>query len=161
MTDVNREALPSDADDRLAHGTYAPLDETVPITRESEVVTVPPAGVEKHGTHTLEPVAVMPPIVTVVVFPYCVHASAPVDGSDREDRIVPELDLTVSRVSEAADRVKGEAPSPTRSTTMDEAGNTVCVGVGVPDDEAVEDGVFVGVRVPVGVTVAAGDDVGT
>ena len=161
MTDVNREALPSDADDRLAHGAYAPLEETVPITRESAVVTVPPAGVEKHGTHTLEPVAVMPPIVTVVVLPYCVHASAPVDGSDREDRIVPELDLTVSRVSGAADSVKGEAPSPTRNTTMDEAGNTVCVGVGVPDDDAVEDGVFVAVRVPVGVTVATGDDVGT
>ena len=67
------------------------------------------------------------------------------------------MDLTVSRVSGAADSVKGEAPSPTRSTTMDVPGYTVCVAVGVPvlvevvDGEDVDDGVAVTAAVDVGV----------
>ena len=87
MTEENRVEEPRDAYDRLAHCAYAPLADTVPITRASVVATVPPAGVEKHGTHTLAPVGdvVMPPIVSVVVMPYCVHAVAPVEGRGNED----------------------------------------------------------------------------
>ena len=90
MTEENRVEEPRDAYDRLAHGAY-PFRVTVPMTRASEAFTDAPAMVEKHGNHTAAPLgdAVIPPIEDDAVIPYWVHASAPVDGSDREDRIVP------------------------------------------------------------------------
>ena len=65
------------------------------------------------------------------------------------------MDLTVSSVSGAADSVMGAAPSPTRSTTMDVPGNTVCVDDGVTELEAVVEGD----DVDDGVTVTAAVDV--
>ena len=57
---------------------------TFPSPSESVAALIDaPAGVEKHGIHTLAPVgeSVMPPTVVVVLMPGWVHADAPVDGS--------------------------------------------------------------------------------
>ena len=64
--------------------------------------------------------------------------------------------FTVSSDNGAAARVSADAPVPTCSTTMDVPGTNVGVTEGVPEGDAVPDGVTVEAGVVEGVAVASG-----